>query len=107
MNQSPLNIKIAGLGGMGVLSAAEVLARTVFNSGRDVKKAEVHGMSQRGGSVASEVRIAPEGSSIQSPMIPFGEVDYLVYYLSLRIVEDIHSRNLKADGVHIPSHLYD
>jgi len=105
MNQSPLNIKIAGLGGMGVLSAAEVLARTAFNSGRDVKKAEVHGMSQRGGSVASEVRIAPEGSPIQSPMIPFGEVDFLVTLAPEW--EDLHKPELKSDGVHISTSAID
>lgn len=105
MNPSPLNIKIAGLGGMGVLSAAEVLARTAFNSGRDVKKAEVHGMSQRGGSVASEVRIAPEGGHIQSPMIPFGEVDYLVTLAPEW--EDIHMPELKSGAVHISTKAID
>ena len=70
-----INIKIAGLGGMGVLSASHVLAETLFLAGYDVKKAEVHGMSQRGGSVASDIRF---GTRILSPMIPVGEVDFLL-----------------------------
>ena len=67
MNNNVQNIKIAGLGGMGVLSASWVLAEAVFRSGFDVKKAEVHGMSQRGGSVASDIRFGPK---VLSPMIP-------------------------------------
>lgn len=69
------NIKIAGLGGMGVLSAAGILGEVVFRAGYDVKKAEVHGMSQRGGSLCSDIRF---GEVVHSPMIPPGEVDYLV-----------------------------
>jgi indolepyruvate ferredoxin oxidoreductase, beta subunit len=69
------NIKVAGLGGMGVLSAAGVLGEVVFRAGHDVKKAEVHGMSQRGGSLCSDVRF---GAEVHSPMIPPGEVDFLI-----------------------------
>ncbi|WP_407441934.1 2-oxoacid:acceptor oxidoreductase family protein, partial [Fibrobacter sp.] len=49
---SVVNVKFAGLGGAGVLKASDVMAELVFEQGFDVKKAEVHGMSQRGGSVA-------------------------------------------------------
>jgi len=69
------NIVIAGLGGQGVVKASDILADVVFRSGFDVKKAEVHGMSQRGGSVSSDVRF---GTRVLSPMIPTGEADYLV-----------------------------
>lgn len=69
------NVKIAGLGGMGVLTAAAVLAETAFRAGRDVKRSELHGMSQRGGSVCSCVRF---GAKIFSPMIPHGETDFLL-----------------------------
>ncbi len=69
------NIKFAGLGGMGVLSAANVMSQLAFRVGYDVKKAEVHGMSQRGGSLCSDVRYGP---LVLSPMIPLGEVDFLV-----------------------------
>ena len=93
MEASVTNIKIAGLGGMGVLSAAYVLAETVFLAGYDVKKAEVHGMSQRGGSVASDIRF---GTRILSPMIPAGEVDFLLA-LAPEWVE-LHRSELRATG---------
>jgi indolepyruvate ferredoxin oxidoreductase, beta subunit len=69
------NVTIAGLGGQGVLKASDILAEVAFESGLDVKKAEVHGMSQRGGFVNSDVRF---GSKVQSPMIPAGAADFLV-----------------------------
>jgi len=71
----PLNIIIAGLGGQGVLKASDILADAAVLAGFDVKKAEVHGMSQRGGSVACDVRL---GARVLSPMVPPGETDYLV-----------------------------
>jgi len=69
------NVVIAGLGGQGVLKASDILADVAFAAGLDVKKSEVHGMSQRGGSVASDVRF---GEHVYSPMVPEGEADYLV-----------------------------
>jgi indolepyruvate ferredoxin oxidoreductase beta subunit len=69
------NIIIAGLGGQGVLKASDIVAEAVFRSGADVKKAEVHGMSQRGGSVTSDIRY---GEEVLSPMVPPGEADFLV-----------------------------
>ncbi len=93
MDTPVINIKIAGLGGMGVLSAANVLAEAVFLAGYDVKKAEVHGMSQRGGSVASDVRF---GTRVLSPMIPFGEVDYLVAIAPDWV--DVHRAELRPEG---------
>jgi indolepyruvate ferredoxin oxidoreductase beta subunit len=77
---STLNIRITGLGGQGVLTASEILSKLAFKSGHDVKKAEVHGMAQRGGSLYTDVRIASDGSKVLSPMIPEGEVDYLVVF---------------------------
>lgn len=71
------SIKIAGLGGMGVLTSTQILAEVFFRQGLDVKKAEVHGMSQRGGSICSDVRF---GKKVFSPMIPAGEIDYLVLF---------------------------
>jgi indolepyruvate ferredoxin oxidoreductase beta subunit len=69
------NIVIAGLGGQGVLKASDIVAEVAFHAGLDVKKSEVHGMSQRGGSVTSDVRF---GDQVFSPMVPPGEADYLV-----------------------------
>ncbi len=70
-----VNVIVAGLGGQGVIKASDILADVAFRAGLDVKKAEVHGMSQRGGSVTSDVRF---GAKVLSPMIPAGEADYLV-----------------------------
>jgi indolepyruvate ferredoxin oxidoreductase, beta subunit len=69
------NIVIAGLGGQGVLKASDIVADVAFRSGLDVKKSEIHGMSQRGGSVSSDVRF---GDRVFSPMVPPGAADYLV-----------------------------
>jgi indolepyruvate ferredoxin oxidoreductase beta subunit len=88
------NIKIAGLGGMGILKSSAVLAEVLFKMGYDVKKAEVHGMSQRGGSVASDLRF---GREVFSPMIPDGETDYLL--LVAPEVADIHRTALREGGV--------
>jgi|SRR5581483_10980028 len=70
-----VNIVIAGLGGQGVLKASDIVAEAAFRAGFDVKKAEVHGMSQRGGSVTSDVRFGPR---VLSPMVPAGAADFLV-----------------------------
>jgi indolepyruvate ferredoxin oxidoreductase beta subunit len=74
-NDRVTNIVVAGLGGQGVLTASDVIARAAFRAGFDVKKSELHGMSQRGGSVASDVRF---GARVFSPMVPAGEADYLL-----------------------------
>lgn len=75
MSDKVVNVVFAGIGGQGVLKASDILADTAFASGIDVKKAEVHGMSQRGGSVSSDVRF---GKGVLSPMVPKGEADFLV-----------------------------
>ncbi len=69
------NIVVAGLGGQGVLKASDILAAAAFQAGFDVKKSEIHGMSQRGGSVTSDVRY---GEKVLSPMVPPGKADFLV-----------------------------
>jgi indolepyruvate ferredoxin oxidoreductase beta subunit len=69
------NIVLAGLGGQGVIKASDILADAALRAGLDVKKSEIHGMSQRGGSVTSDVRF---GAGVLSPMVPRGEADYLV-----------------------------
>ena len=70
-----VSVMIVGLGGQGVLKTSEVLAEAAVRLGYDVKQSEVHGMSQRGGSVSSEVRF---GEKVHSPLTPAGEVDYLL-----------------------------
>ena len=69
------NILFSGVGGQGILLIAELAARTAIRAGFDVKKTEVHGAAQRGGSVVSHIRYAPK---VYSPLIPAGEADILV-----------------------------
>jgi indolepyruvate ferredoxin oxidoreductase beta subunit len=69
------NVVLAGMGGQGVIKASDILADAALRAGFDVKKSEVHGMSQRGGSVTSDVRF---GGKVLSPMVPRGEADFLV-----------------------------
>jgi len=68
------NILLVGVGGQGILLASEILAETFMLAGYDVKKSEIHGMSQRGGSVVSHVRF---GKEVFSPVVPEGEGDIL------------------------------
>ncbi len=75
MSDRVINIVVAGLGGQGVLTASDILTEAAFAAGWDVKKADVHGMSQRGGSVRSNVRF---GTRVFSPMVTEGEADFLV-----------------------------
>lgn len=77
MTDKVTSIRIAGIGGMGVLKSSLILAEILFRHGWDVKKAEVHGMSQRGGSISSDVRF---GKKVLSPMIPSGDMDYLIVF---------------------------
>jgi indolepyruvate ferredoxin oxidoreductase beta subunit len=66
---------VAGIGGQGVLTAAAIIADVARRAGFDVKKSEIKGMSQRGGSVTCDIRF---GTEIFSPMVPVGEADYLL-----------------------------
>jgi indolepyruvate ferredoxin oxidoreductase beta subunit len=99
-----VNVVFAGLGGQGVLKASDVLAEAVFAAGRDVKKSELHGMSQRGGSVSSDVRIAAEGARVQSPMVPLGEADYLVVLDCGQV--DVNRHVLREGGVLITPEVF-
>ncbi|MCL5961290.1 MAG: indolepyruvate oxidoreductase subunit beta [Chloroflexi bacterium] len=76
-----LNFLLVGVGGQGIILASDILADIGLKLGYDVKKSEVHGMSQRGGSVESHVRW---GAKVYSPLSAEGEVDYL---LSMEILE--------------------
>jgi indolepyruvate ferredoxin oxidoreductase beta subunit len=88
-----MNVKFAGLGGQGILTCTDILGRVVFDMGNDVKKAEVHGMSQRGGAITSDLRY---GEKIFSPMIPVGAADYLVVLGEDQIEPNQH--HLKEGG---------
>ena len=88
------NVKFAGLGGQGILTCTDILGRVVFDLGNDVKKAEVHGMSQRGGAITSDLRF---GEKVMSPMIPVGEADFLVVLGEDQI--EVNQHHLKPDGI--------
>jgi indolepyruvate ferredoxin oxidoreductase beta subunit len=89
-----VNVVIAGLGGQGVLTCSDILAEAAFRAGYDVKKAEVHGMSQRGGSVASDVRF---GRRVLSPMVSAGQAHFLVVLEPTQVEPNRHY--LAPDGV--------
>ena len=74
-NIATINILLCGVGGQGILTMAEIICLVAAVDGYHVKKSEVHGMAQRGGSVESHVRF---GKEVMSPLIPYGGADYLV-----------------------------
>ena len=71
------NVMIVGVGGQGSLLASKLLGRLLLEKGYDIKVSEVHGMSQRGGSVVTYVRF---GSKVYSPVIDKGQADYIVSF---------------------------
>ena len=73
-----MNILIAGVGGQGTLLASRVLGQYAMLCNKDCKLSEIHGMSQRGGSVVTHVRI---GDKIYSPAIWEGEADMIIAYV--------------------------
>ena len=91
------NVVVAGLGGQGVIKASDILADVACRAGLDVKKAEVHGMSQRGGSVTSDVRF---GDEVLSPMVPRGEADFLVVLAPSEI--EVNRPLLARGGLLVP-----
>ena len=74
MDNTITNILLVGVGGQGILLASEILSEAFMLAGFDVKKSEIHGMSQRGGSVVSHVRF---GKEVFSPVVPEGQGDIL------------------------------
>lgn len=71
------NIMIVGVGGQGTLLASKLLGRLLLTKGYDVKVSEVHGMSQRGGSVVTYVRY---GEKVYSPVVDKGEADFIISF---------------------------
>jgi indolepyruvate ferredoxin oxidoreductase beta subunit len=88
-----INFLVVGVGGQGVLLASNILAEVGVESGYDVKKAEIHGMSQRGGSVNSHIRWA---KWVKSPVIGKGEVDYLVSMEKLETLRYLEMLRIKG-----------
>lgn len=89
-----MNIMIVGVGGQGTLLASRILGNTVINEGYDVKVSEVHGMSQRGGSVVTYVKY---GNKVYSPIIDKGEADIILAFEKLEAYRALPF--LKKDGL--------
>ena len=90
MNKS---IMIVGVGGQGTLLASRILGSALLDCGYDVKVSEVHGMSQRGGSVVTYVRC---GEKVASPIIEKGEADIILAFEQLEAARWIEY--LRPDG---------
>lgn len=88
------NIMIVGVGGQGTILTSKILGTLLLNKNYDVKVSEIHGMSQRGGSVVTYVRY---GDKVYSPLIDKGEADYI---LSFELLETArYCEYLKKDGI--------
>lgn len=87
------NIMIVGVGGQGALLASKTLGQVLLDSGFDVKVSEVHGMSQRGGSVVTYVRY---GKKVYSPIVDKGQADFIVSFEMLEAAR--YTEYLKTDG---------
>ena len=87
------SIMIVGVGGQGSLLASKLLGRLLVDDGYDVKVSEVHGMSQRGGSVVTYVRF---GEKVYSPIVTAGEADFIIAFEKLEAAR--YAPYLKADG---------
>lgn len=88
------NILIVGVGGQGTLLASKIMGRCLLDEGYDVKVSEVHGMSQRGGSVVTYVRY---GDKVWSSVIEKGEADIIISFEQLESARWLSY--LKPDGV--------
>ena len=86
------NILIAGVGGQGTVLTAKVLSRLLIKKGYDIKVSEIHGMSQRGGSVVTQVRY---GEKVCSPIIAPGTADYI---LAFEILEAVRALPYLKEG---------
>ncbi|MBQ9416658.1 MAG: indolepyruvate oxidoreductase subunit beta [Clostridia bacterium] len=88
------NIMIVGVGGQGTLLASKLLGNLLVGLGYDVKVSEVHGMSQRGGSVVTYVRF---GDKVYSPLVAKGEADYILSFEKLEAARYV--QNLRRGGL--------
>jgi indolepyruvate ferredoxin oxidoreductase, beta subunit len=88
------SILICGVGGQGILTASDLLSDVLLQAGFQVKKSEVHGMSQRGGDVISTVRF---GDEVFSPLPALGETDFILAFEKLEALRNINY--LAAKGI--------
>ena len=96
-----VNVSLVGVGGQGIILTADVLAGAAALAGYDVKKSEIHGMAQRGGSVTSQVRF---GDKVASPSIQEGTADILVAFDKVEALRN--AGILSADGAAIVNDMY-
>lgn len=94
MTNGAKNILLAGVGGQGILLASEIICKVMIRAGYDVKKSEVHGMAQRGGSVTSHVRY---GKKVFSPIARKGDIDIMISFEKLETLRYLDY--LKPDGM--------
>jgi indolepyruvate ferredoxin oxidoreductase beta subunit len=87
MGDKIINILLVGVGGQGIILASEIMADVFMEAGFDVKKSEVHGMAQRGGSVSTHVRF---GSKVFSPLVKEGEADIFMAFEELEALRYLH-----------------
>jgi len=87
MEEKVINILLSGVGGQGTILASDILCSVFHEAGYDVKKSEVHGMAQRGGDVTTHFRF---GKKVYSPLIKYGDVDYLVSFELLEALRYIN-----------------
>lgn len=96
-----VNVSLVGVGGQGIILTADILAKTAAMAGVDVKKSEIHGMAQRGGSVISQVRF---GDAVASPIIQEAKSDILVSFDKLEALRWSHL--VAPNGVAVVNDLY-
>jgi indolepyruvate ferredoxin oxidoreductase beta subunit len=98
MTMETKNVMIVGVGGQGSLLASKLLGKLLLSHGYDIKVSEVHGMSQRGGSVVTYVRF---GDKVYSPIVDKGEADFIVSFELLEAAR--YTEDLKKGGKIITS----
>ena len=93
MDRDPFNLIITGVGGQGIILASEILCDVLLLNGHDVKKSEIHGMSQRGGSVISHIRF---GEKVYSPILTRNQADFIISFELLETLRYINYANKKT-----------
>lgn len=94
MTMATKSVLLVGVGGQGAILTAKILVNGLISAGYDVKMSEVHGMSQRGGSVSTQVHF---GEKVYSPVIGSGAADVLVAFEKMEAVR--YASYLKPDGI--------
>jgi len=88
-----MNLLVCGVGGQGVILFSNIISDLAMTAGLDIKKSEVHGMAQRGGSVTTHIRCAPK---VYSPLIEEGAADIIVAFEMMEALRYIHFLNPKG-----------